>query len=342
VDTIEIIRSDESFWVKLCVGDITALGPEHATDVLVVSSFPGDYSPIPGSVLDSLYRRGLSVAELATEKDVDLRQSFSCWMSRDLSASHAATGLLFKRLLCFEPLAMGTPEEMVGNVFRSLAPFLAGPAPLRTVATPLLATGRQAFRPDRMLHLLTDTACQWIATGMPLRSLLIVCHPSADIEVLHHTFAEVKTRITDQHNRRRTRFTYDAFLSYAHTDSNEAALIEDALLKMQPEMRVFVDRKRLNPGSAWQQEIYETLDNCARVIAVLTPAYLLSKVCLEEFNIGLFRSRETDNSILVPIYLYTAQLPTYMKMLHMLDCRECVDSKVKSACERLAGDLFGN
>jgi hypothetical protein len=38
-------------------------------------------------------------------------------------------------------------------------------------------------------------------------------------------------------------------------------------------------------------------------------------VCKEEFNIALFRHRESEGGVLLPIYLYTAELPTYMKLI---------------------------
>ena len=79
------------------------------------------------------------------------------------------------------------------------------------------------------------------------------------------------------------------------------------------------------------QEIFETLYASARIIALLSSDYLQSKVCKEEFNIALFRNREAKSDILFPIYLKTAALPTYMKLLHHTDCRKNDLDKLRGA-----------
>jgi hypothetical protein len=137
-------------------------------------------------------------------------------------------------------------------------------------------------------------------------------------------------------------FGYDIFLSYAHSDKNEVSIFERKLAESMPALKMFVDRKDLNPGSAWQHEIYEALDDCRKVVALLTPAYLGSKVCLEEFNIALCRNREASQRILAPVYLYSAQLPTYMKMVQFWDCREFKSDRLDEVCRALTEELSDN
>ena len=75
-------------------------------------------------------------------------------------------------------------------------------------------------------------------------------------------------------------------------------------------------------GAAWQQRLFEALDDCRKVIALLSPGYLSSKVCKEEYNIALFRHRESRDGVLLPVYLRTTELPTYMKLIQFEDARE--------------------
>jgi len=96
-----------------------------------------------------------------------------------------------------------------------------------------------------------------------------------------------------------------------------------------------MDRLQLDPGTSWQQRIFESLDHCAKVVALLSPAYINSKVCLEEFNIALYRQREASATILIPIYLYSADLPTYMKVTNYVDCREFDRQALSSAVDLL-------
>jgi len=39
--------------------------------------------------------------------------------------------------------------------------------------------------------------------------------------------------------------------------------------------------------------------------------------------------------VLLPIYLYTADLPPHMKVIHFIDCREGDEAKLAAACEEI-------
>ena len=100
-----------------------------------------------------------------------------------------------------------------------------------------------------------------------------------------------------------------------------------------------MDRLELRPGAAWQQHIFDSIDISRKVICILSPDYLSSKVCKEEFNIALFRHREAADGVLLPIYLNTAELPTYMKLVHYADVRESDPVKISQSAEMLAEHL---
>jgi hypothetical protein len=192
--------------VELYQGDPTELEAAEAFDLLVISTFPNTYAPTDNALIGALSRKGLSINTLAMNKEVDLRESFSCWLSHEFTFRD--TALRFRRILCFEP-----------------------------------------------------------------------------------------------------------------------------------PVRIFVDRKEINIGSAWQPEIFENLDKCRKVVALLSPDYLSSKMCKEEYNIAWIRSRETDQDIIFPIYLYTAGLPTYMKYRNYFDCREGDKSRIAEASKELLSAL---
>ena len=72
---------------------------------------------------------------------------------------------------------------------------------------------------------------------------------------------------------------------------------------------------------------------------MLSPDYLASRVCKEKFNIAWIRSRETHQDIIFPVYLYTADLPTYMKYRNYIDCREGSRTKLTEASQHLVATL---
>jgi hypothetical protein len=335
LDIIHIARGNEPATIELCVGDLTTLAAGDSVDVLVVSAYPDVYGPLPGSLIGALDNKGISVGQLATQKEVDLRHVFSCWMSREVL--NPAAGIHFRRILCYEPLYRGTPAMQVGDIFRSLAPFVGGSPPVRTVAMPLVATGYQGVPADQMLRLIVDAAAHWMSVGLPLTRLKIACLPGPNVESLRDTFGELKGIYSKPVSSALPLYKYHIFLSYAHANAVEVAWLEQQLLEHKPDLRLFVDRKDLNAGSAWQQEIFESLDDCEKVLAVYSPAYLASKVCLEEFNIALCRHREASKPVLAPLYLYSAGLPTYMKIIQYWDCREFN----RAAILRVVGELAG-
>jgi hypothetical protein len=337
LDTLAVRPDTAIPRIEFCVGDVTNLRAADHTDVLIVSAYPDTYDPLPGSLIAALHGKGIDVAKLAMQKEVDLREAFSCWLSRDIGNAHS--GIHVHRILCYEPYVKGTPEELVGDIFRSLAPFVCGSPFLRTVAAPVVASGYQGVRPDRMLRLLVETALQWMRAGMPLDCVKIVAFPGQEASVLHDVFLELKHDLATNVGIPRLPNQYDCFISYAHTNVQQALALESTLRKIKPRIRLFVDLQQLDTGAAWQQHIYESLDRCAKVIALLTPDYLRSKVCMEEFNIAHCRSRESDRHILAPFYLYTSILPTYMKLVQFWDCREGDVAKVEQACWSLLQEL---
>lgn len=341
LDVIKVADRTEEKRIELYAGDLTVMTPDEAVDILVVSAFPNDYAPISTTLIGALYRRGISVAELAEHKAFDLRQTCSCWLSDEIATPDP--NIQFKRILCFEPHTRGTPPEVVGDIFRSLAPFLGGQPPVSTVAMPVVASGNMMVPVEQMLTPLLDAAVNWMALGLPLKCLKIVVYDWRQIDEA----AEIFKRCKEQHSEIppsepeavKPLFDYDVFISYAHKNSDEAALVINELQKERSDLRIFHDKKELNVGSAWQHEIFESLDACRKVLAIYSPAYVESKVCKEEFNIAWARSRDTDEKVLFPIYLYSAPLPTYMKLVQYVDCREGSWEMIVSACKQLLSEL---
>ena len=118
------------------------IGFEHL--VLTLAEFlylhlVGDYSPTPRSVIGALQRDlGISVRNLAKDKEEDLRRLFSCWWSKPLQSSYN-----FERLMCFEgSFKRGTrPPMVVSEVFRCLVSMCKDKD--IKVIMPLLAAGDQ-------------------------------------------------------------------------------------------------------------------------------------------------------------------------------------------------------
>lgn len=328
LDILSVRHANSMRYIELYHGDLTAM-PEPV-DLLIVSAFPNYYGTDRGSLITALHKRGLSVAQLAAHKAADLRQDFGCWLSQPIDMPH----LPFKRILCFEPLTRGAPPEVIGDLFRALIPILSDDPSIRTVAMPVVASGNQGVPIADMLEPLLQAAAHWLAMGLSVERLKIVEFVERKAYELKGAFAILKKRYAAMTVQMTPQYRYDLFISYASANRSVVQPVVEYLQARRPSLRVFFDRHELTLGDAWQQQIFEALDDCNKVVAFYSPEYLASKVCKEEFNIALFRHRETENTLL-PIYLYTANLPTYMKLIQFSDCREADPDKLRAAADAI-------
>ena len=246
-------------------------------------------------------------------------------------------GIQFKRILCFEPLVRGRPPEVVGDIFRSLIPFLGDDPPIHSVAMPLVATGDQNVPVARMIDPLLDAAVHWMAIGLPLTELKIVAHSSAPARDLAREFVRVKEKYAE--------FTlvpsepaYDLFVSYSHEDTRDASMMVEELQQLRPDLRVFFDRMTLDVGSAWQQEVYEAIDASRRFLSLLSSSYVKSKICVEEFNIALHRRRDTGEEI---VFRSTSTRRTCRPTCAPWSTTKTVGKAMPEGCERPAEAYHG-
>ena len=336
LDTI-FIRGKKGKRIELHQGDLTALRPDEAVDLLVVSAFPNDYLPTNTSLIGALYRKGLSVAELAQSKEMDLRRDFSCWLSHEISPT--SPELRFKQILCFEPLIRGEPPELVGDIFRALFPILGEKPDISSIAIPIVAAGDQGYTIGTMLLPLLQAAIHWMEKDLPLDCIKIVAYSDKHGRDAVEVFTQQKTLYQLMKPLSQAQIEYDVFISYARENSKEIEFFESELIRAYPSIRIFLDRKDIDIGSPWQPQIFESLDKCRKVVAFFSPDYLMSKMCKEEFNIAWIRCRNTDQEILFPLYLYTTDLPTYMQHWNYFDCREGDETKLRTASIKLIAAL---
>lgn len=332
----EIDHGGQTRVVELLSGDLARLPAEHAVDVLVVSAYKQDYLETPTSLIGALARRGLSVSALARDKQVDLREQFSCWLSRPLPASFH-----FRHVLCVESGWRGAPPENVQDLFRALAPFLLTDFKDQAVAMPLIGAGDQGYASTAMLEAIVEAAISWIKRGLQLRTLKIVVHnPDAGGGIFTSAFRKIR-----QQNDQRPKLAgsniekHDVFVSYPHSDSTIVHMIVDTLTASSLRPRVFVDWHGLRSGTIWAIELARALDASKRVLAILSDAYWQSPMCQLEFSAALARQQDTGQHVLAPMRLEPFDMPYLFRGIQFEDCSVRDESKVVAACKRLLADL---
>jgi len=246
IATINVARQANKR-VELLQGDLTLPGAKHVFDLLIVSAFPNDYLPTVTSLIGALEGVGVSVAYLASTKELDLRTNFSCWLSKALISS----SLGFKRILCFEPRFRGSPPQVVEDIFQALTPILGQLPEIKSAAMPIVATGDQGYSVKEMLDPLLSAAIYWMEQGLPLDVLKIVSYSdkqSMEAEAEFCTWAKEYENKSMPISQRES--DYDVFISYAHENSSDADKITGFLTEKNPKIKIFLDRKIINIGMA--------------------------------------------------------------------------------------------
>lgn len=318
LETIVVESATVSRVIELYHGDLTRIPPDQAVDLLVVSAFPNDYIPTPTSLVGALDRSGVSVAALAQEKAEDLRDLYGCWLSSPIGD---AANRGFGRILCFEPESRGSPPEVVGDIFRSLFPIIEGGVAISTIAMPLVASGDARWPRERIFEPLIEAAIQWLQAGLRVDAIKIVERERDKALALRQMMQRIKATPPRVLSRRTDGRAYDVFISYSRHDRDAADHLSAVLRGHQSKPAVFQDTLEIDPGASWQQKMWEALEASRKIVALYSPTYLASKTCQEEYAIARLREREVGN-VLVPIYLVTTDLPTYIRILNYTDCRE--------------------
>ncbi len=204
---------------------------------------------------------------------------------------------------------------------------------------PVLSSGNQGYDRIKMLDAILQSACTWLKNGMPVEKIMIVeINPRKAHELKDYLklFKE-KYNYTSKSEHNTSR--YDLFMSYSHSNRPEVDYFINTLKDVYPRARLFVDRFEIDLGSSWQQKIFDALDNCGKVVTFLSPQYLKSEICKEEYNIARLRSLKTSKSIIQPILLYSTTLPTYMETIQYHDCREADKQKLLTACNQIIASI---
>lgn len=112
---------------------------------------------------------------------------------------------------------------------------------------------------------------------------------------------------------------YSAFLSYVRADDdNDNGRITKFRRRLASEVRmqtgqdfpIFQDKTDIFVGQRWRTQIEHSIDDATLLIAMITPSYLKSEACREEWK--LFRERERqlnrDDLIIPVLYVTTPSL----------------------------------
>ncbi len=188
---ITIHRENDDAAIQLLHGDLTAIPPEHAADILVVSAYPYSYEPVPKTLMAALFNKGIDVGMMAKNKEIDLRAQLGCWLSKPVNREQQEK-FNFKQILCFEPGAkVHEDKAVVGNIFRCINVF-AFEKQNNVIAMPVVASGNQKVALDKILPAIVEAAIFWLENGLPLKAIKLVLYSDEQIADSYSQFENIK------------------------------------------------------------------------------------------------------------------------------------------------------
>ncbi|MCB1940908.1 MAG: toll/interleukin-1 receptor domain-containing protein [Candidatus Accumulibacter sp.] len=328
IRSIKVFDGSTERVISLVHGDLTELVADDAVDLLVASAFPDNYDPTSRSLIGALHERGVSVAELARDKAVDLRQTSGFWLSHEIAHRFEWRGT--RRLAVFEPHHLGSPPEAVGALFRGLFPFLSDREDQR-VAMPILSSGDQGWSPLLMMASLLDASIQWLRRGLPISELMIFERDPDRIALLRPLLDEAG-RDADGAGTAGPSLSvppplsrqYDVFLSFSSDNADAADAFKREFAAIDQSATVFDFRLSIQKGKSYQDEIDRAIESCRKVVSILSPAYFASPECQEELNIARLRNKRAGFGLLIPLYWKSVSpaLPLWLQTLNQCLCVE--------------------
>ncbi len=211
-----------------CSKAISAPSPSNTRRCVGGFGVPGQLRPGAGHA----HRRAGSSwrfrsRTLARHKEVDLLDISNCWISGPIEN----TELNFRHLLCIEPAVNKQAPAAVGDVFRSLIPYVTGEPWISRVALPLLSAGNQGFDPVDMLRAILDASIHWLSTGLPLDVMKIVIYEREPDELIARAQETFRWYAANMDVQRSQEDNWDVFVSYSHADADVVGNLVDRMKK---------------------------------------------------------------------------------------------------------------
>ncbi|MBQ0732726.1 TIR domain-containing protein [Aquimarina celericrescens] len=319
---ISEVKISEKKSLQLFKGDLTSIPDEHKIDFLVLSAFPDNYAPITTSLIGALHRKGLSVDMLSQNKEIDLRAYSHCWISRKFKYPN------IERILCFEPEPdpAANPYSQIAEIFQSLT-LISKSHSIKTIALPLLMTGEQNYDVDKVIKELVNTCLLWLEKE-PFETIKIVEISDEKVALLKAAFKEKHKR----YHKAKIFNDYDFFISYSRKNEQEVEIIRKEL---GDTFNLFIDTQDIDVGTNWLDKINMAMASSKRFIVCLSDTYVQSKVCKYEYSFCNLKYIQEGGDTVLPLYLYSADLPFEMSILNFYNAREGNVKKVVDFCEMI-------
>ncbi len=122
-----------------------------------------------------------------------------------------------------------------------------------------------------------------------------------------------------------------AFFSYSRDDLEFALRLARDLKKAGA--NVWMDKLDIRPGQLWERKAEEALDNCARLLVILSPASVSSRNVMAEVAFALDEQKEV-----IPVLYRECKVPFRLRPFQYVDFRTDYSQGLRNCSQRVAVD----
>lgn len=174
--------------ISIAHDDITLLTD---VDAIVISAFAGSYAPVKGTMIEALEKaHPIVVAHLAAEAELDLRQALGEWVSKEL------TNLPFRLVIGVEVRGRLPWREALANVFATVMLLEAKNKAIRSLAMPMLGTGRVRLDSESVASVILENGLGLLQRSSALEKLMIVEQDLRKFQMLESGLEKLFARST--------------------------------------------------------------------------------------------------------------------------------------------------
>ncbi len=167
--------------LSVAVGDVSSW--KTPLDVMTVSAFCGDYSPVPRTMMAALQAQNISVTALAASPALDLRKPSHVWLSEQIQDSPLSIG----RIGCIEMLSPGDhaqarEAEILSSIrayFRMLDLASVSGIPIHSLALPILGSGNQKIALELIALPMINECLRYLRQNEDIREITIFTRSAA-------------------------------------------------------------------------------------------------------------------------------------------------------------------
>ena len=302
---------------------------EDPLDIMTVSSFYYDYTPTPRSLIRSLYDRNISVMELSTHPEIDLRKKAHVWLSEEIRNGD----LPIRRIGCMELTdysenrrGLSRGEQIIAVIqsyFRMLEIAAMNGVQMEKVGMPIVGSGHQRISLELSLIPILNECINFLKNTEQVKEIHIITNrqPNAyqfaraldDNYVLNDKpKAALKTAVNTTEEKR-------VFISYSTLDKNVA---DNLCAKLESRgIKVWYAPRNIHSGD-YAAAIVDGISRATHFVVIISANSLKSQHVLNEINLA-FNHLGKGIKVLLPLKLDEEELGPafqyYLSRQHWMD-----------------------